>query len=81
MAHQGMGGTLSMWTVYYRPRDNPDKWVARRFEIGGGWPDPLPTNDMFVADTLEELRALLPPGLTCIPRNPGDHPVVIESWL
>jgi hypothetical protein len=67
--------------VYYRPRDNPNKWVARRFEVGGGRPDRLPTSDMFVADSVEELRALLPLGLTCIPRNPSDHPVVIESWL
>jgi hypothetical protein len=44
------------------PPDDRDKWVARRVEIGGGRPDPLPTSDMFVADTVEKLRALLPLG-------------------
>ena len=73
-------GALSMWTVYRRPRDYPDRWVARRFEIGAR-SDPLPTNDMFVANSLPELRALLPSGLACIPRSPGDDFVVVESWI
>jgi hypothetical protein len=73
--------TLSIWSVYHSPLDYPSQWVARRFLVGGGLADPQPTTDMFVADSLEEVRALLPPGLTRIPRSPIDHPVVVESWL
>ena len=39
------------------------------------------TNDMFVADTVDELRELLPPGLFCIPRVATDDPVIVETWL
>jgi hypothetical protein len=70
---------LSMWTVYERPRDYPDQCVARRCEIG---PEGVKmTNDMFVADTVDELRALLPSGLFCMPRHATDDPVIVEVWL
>jgi hypothetical protein len=37
--------------------------------------------DMFTAETLQELRALLPPGLTCFARDPSDGPVIVECWF
>jgi hypothetical protein len=80
---------LNIWTVYKHPRDYPDQYVARRFEVGGAPTDvrllhaaaPSPTNDMFVADTLREVRALLPPGLFRMPRQESDDPVIVEVWL
>lgn len=72
--------TLSMWTVYERPRDYPEHYVARRWENVGGR-EPVPTTDVFVAASLAEVRALLPPGLHCIPRFPDDQPVIVEIWL
>jgi hypothetical protein len=72
--------TLDMWTIYFNPRDYPDLWVARRFVIGGG-PVPQPTADMFVADSLAEVRALLPCGLAMIPRDPTDDYQIVETWL
>jgi hypothetical protein len=73
--------TLSMWSVYRCPLDYPSHWVARRFLIGGGRPDPEPTKDMFIAHSLDEVHKLLPPGMVLIPRSPGDHPTLIESWI
>ena len=72
-----------MWTIYDHPRDYPDSWVARRWEVGGKTrvPAPIATSDMFVADTLEELRALLPPGLVCLNRLPLDDAKVKEVWV
>jgi hypothetical protein len=68
-----------MWTVYHRPKDHPDaRWVARRFEVTNVV---KPTNDMFVADSLNELRILLPRGLHCMPRQPDDDPTIVEVWL
>jgi len=69
---------LDMWTIYHKPDDYPDEFVARRWEI---LIDITATNDMFVADTLEELRALLPPGLVCLHRQPLDDPRIVEVWL
>jgi len=72
---------LSMWTLYDRPRDYPQHYVARRFEVASGHIYPRPTNDMFTADSLEELRMLLPPGLVCLGRNPSDDPNIVETWI
>jgi hypothetical protein len=76
-----MADVLNIWTVYEHPRDYPDQYVARRFEVGAGRAVPSPTNDMFVADTLAELHALLPPGLFRMPRFEGDSPSIVECWL
>lgn len=73
-------GPLSIWTVYDHPADRPDKFVARRWEAQNG-PEPVPTNDILEADTLEALRRLLPPHLFRMPRQDGDDPVIVESWI
>jgi hypothetical protein len=72
-------GFLHMWSVYDHPKDQPNHFVARLWLIGDG--KLIPTNDMFIADTLEEVRSLLPPGLVCVPRDPGDDPVILETWF
>ena len=71
---------LSIWTVYDHPRDYPDSWVARRSAISRTVGVVI-TADMFTADTLDELRALLPPGLYRLPRYPQDDPKIVEVWL
>lgn len=65
----------SIWTIYNRPVDFPDKFVARR------WEGSMPTQDILIADDLEELRRQLPPGLYRLARHPADDPVVVETWL
>ncbi len=72
--------TLSIWTVYDHPRDYPGSWVARRFEVSrdGGV---VMTSDMFLADSLEEVQALLPPGLIRFARSPFDDPKIAETWI
>ena len=70
---------LNIWTVYDHPRDQPDVFVARRFEIGHEHAGP--TGDVLTAPTLEELREKLPAGLVCITRQDGDDPAIVESWL
>jgi hypothetical protein len=68
-----------MWTIYKHPLDYPDAWVARRLIVRAGqiWM----TYDMFTADTLDEVRALLPQGLDRIDRSPNDDPVIAEVWI
>jgi hypothetical protein len=67
-----------MWTVYEHPRDYPDHFVARKFLVTTVT---QPTTDMFVADSLEELRSLLPHGLHRLPRFEHDDPKIVEVWL
>jgi hypothetical protein len=71
---------LSIWTVYFDPKDHPEKYVVKRWEVGDG-PDPRPTDDIFVSDSLPELRALIPPGMTMMGRFGDDDPCIVEVWL
>jgi hypothetical protein len=74
-----VSNTLKLWTVYEHPRDYPTKYVARCTEIGDG--QPWVHEEALVADTLDELRAQLPPGLHRLPRDEADAPVIVEVWL
>jgi hypothetical protein len=73
--------TLAMWTVYKRPTDYPDKFVARRFDVGAG--GPKPSADIIVAEDLKTLRTILRDEmhLTCLSRDPSDEVQIVETWL
>jgi hypothetical protein len=67
---------LSLWTLYDHPRDFPDCFVARRFELD------RPTSHVMTAPTLEALRnAMQHLGLVRIERSPEDDAKIIEVWL
>jgi hypothetical protein len=71
-------GELCIWTVFAHPLDYPLGYVARMF-VGV-----RPTQTAIYGATLGEVRELLSltyPGLYCLPRDPSDHPSVIETWL
>jgi len=72
---------MSTWVVYDRPRDFPNKFVARRHYIVRGDPNPRASEEYAVADSLEEIRQRLPPGLYCLPRFADDDPKIVEVWL
>jgi hypothetical protein len=72
-------GVLSMWTIYNHPRDFPDSYVARRYEIAI---KPIATDDMIVGRELNPLRnVMIEAGLTVITRNEEDDALIIETWL
>jgi len=70
---------ISQWVIYDHPRDYPDKFVMRRWEIGRGLV--MATDDMALADTLEEARAQVPAGRYRLEREADDDPVIVEMWL
>lgn len=74
-----MSPDLEQWVIYERPADHPDHFVVRRWIIIPG--KALPTDELHLADTLEEARAFIPPGLTRMVRSPGDDPVIVEVWI
>jgi hypothetical protein len=39
------------------------------------------TGDFVVGDTMNDVRAKLPPGLMRLERSAHDHPQVRESWI
>jgi hypothetical protein len=72
--------TLSIWSVYDRPDDCPDAYIARRFALFAG--DAVATPDFMAHPDLAMLRARLTnAGLYRIPRYEDDDPRVIESWI
>lgn len=70
---------LEIWTVYDHPSDYPDAFVARLHLVHA---DAVEPTDLVVsAPTLPALRLKLPPGLSCLTRDPTDDPCIVESWL
>jgi hypothetical protein len=68
---------FSLWVIYDRPSDFPTEVVARRFDLK----TEQPTQDLLRAPTLVALRAQQPADATVLPRQKGDDPVIVESWL
>jgi hypothetical protein len=72
--------SISIWTIYDKPRDYPTCYVARRFEASAD--GVRPTADCIVSPQLEPLREeLRDKGLTPLPPAPEDPPHLVESWL
>lgn len=74
-----MADALCIWTITKNPSDFPGQFVARRHEIQTGTHGP--TEDHFVANTLEGVRRKLPPHLTRLGRSRSDDPVIVECWM
>lgn len=66
---------IPLWVVYDHPRDIPQYFVARM------WLTDRATEVCLTADTLDELRAKLPPNLYPMPRHVNDDPAIVEIWL
>jgi hypothetical protein len=72
-------GAFTIWTIYDRPSDFPDGYIARRFEVGGG--NTVATRDT-VTGKLDDIRqAFWRAGLMKLTRRDGDEPQVVESWV
>jgi len=72
-------GVLSIWTVYDKPKDYPDTFVARRFEAGGGTSGP--TGDVVTGDLKQIREAMQMNGLYCMHRAPSDDLRIVETWM
>lgn len=77
--HCRLQARLPIWVIY-RPitREFPGSWVARMHVC---LPVSKPTRFVITHDSLEQLRSLLPPGLTNLTRDPGDLPEIEEVWF
>jgi hypothetical protein len=76
----GRGESLDMWTIYDHPRDFPNSYVARLFQVEAGKSGA--TETIIVNDDLELIRKEFEScGLVCIIRADDDDPVILETWL
>ena len=74
-AHRGL---LTIWTIYDKPKDHPDGFIARRFDAAG---ELIPTDDTMTGE-LEDMREVFwKAGLLKLTRQEGDEPQIVESWM
>jgi hypothetical protein len=77
--HWRLRARLPLWTVFGPGTiEYPAHWVARMHVV---LPEARATRFVITHDSLGELRAILPPGLTHFPRHPDDVPHLVEVWL
>jgi hypothetical protein len=70
---------MLQWVIYDHPRDYSDKFVARLWKVSAG--RMIATEEMHLADTLEEVRGKVPQGLYRLARFLDDDPCIVEVWL
>ena len=70
---------VEIWTIYDRPLDFPEGFIARRFEVVPG--SARPTTEALTGTLANLRREMERQGRVCLPRDPGDHPNVVESWI
>jgi hypothetical protein len=78
-AHFRLQNRLPMWVIYSKNTSDYPGVFAARMHLS--LPQPEPTVYVMTHDTLEGLRSILPPGMACIGREPGDDANIIEVWL
>lgn len=77
----GFGDAVTVqWVIYRHPPDHPEKWVIRPWRLVPR-KQPQLMRLVWVFDTLEEARCVIPAGLALIPRNPLDDPAIYEIWI
>lgn len=76
-------GRLFFYVVYFQPELPGDMpWRCREFEIDHATKTDMPLSVIAIAQTHEALLALLPLEADfCFPREAGDQPEVVESWI
>lgn len=70
-------GDLLVWTICENPSDHPTKFTARPHSSRNG----AALQFVMVADSLPDIRLMLPPGLHRLARDPSDDPVIVETWI
>jgi hypothetical protein len=73
-------GALAIWTVYNRPDDYPDGYIARMSEVARGG-EPIATSLTLTGRLYGIRQVLAKAGLVVLPRKPDDEPQIVESWL
>ena len=69
---------FEMWVIYDKPKDFPDKYVARKWIVDE---KPVPTGEVLTGNTLNEIRTKLPRDLYKVNRSPWDDACIVETWV
>ena len=72
-------GAFPIWTIYDRPKDHPDGFIARMHEVTKG--KSCATNRKHTGE-LEELRGIFwRAGMMKLTRDDKDEPQIVENWV
>jgi hypothetical protein len=72
-------GALSLWTIFEKPLDHPDGFIARRFESTKGGVEA--TMDTVLGE-LQHIRDTFDrAGLIKLARDAADEPTIVETWV
>lgn len=71
---------INIWVIYDHPKDFPNGYAVRRYEVRDG--SYGPTQDVQEFQTLEDARTpLRDRGLFCLLRADADDPCIVETWF
>jgi hypothetical protein len=73
--------TMKLWTIYERPAEYPNLYVARESEVGGNEDAPHAKRMKFSSDLLALRKQMEQLGLTQYKRDPQDQLYIVEVWL
>lgn len=68
-----------MISIYKNPKDYPDKFVARVFDIQPG--KVYATRYIRISEDIDELRRSMPSEFSFLDRTPMDDPELVEIWF
>ena len=72
---------MKLWTIYERPADYPNRYVARESEVGGNEDAPRTKRMKFSSDLSALRKQMEQLGLTQYKRDPEDQLCIVEVWL
>jgi hypothetical protein len=55
--------------------------VTRNFLIVRGSPAPVAGTNIFLSDSLQAARSVIPDDFTCLGRQDEDEAQIVESWI
>jgi hypothetical protein len=73
-------GALMVWTMYDHPKDYPDGFIARRFEVNMHG-DVAPTDHTMMGEVDDLQEIFRTAGLVRVSRQDDDDPVIVETWI
>lgn len=67
------------WVVYMKPKDAPNHVMVRRWEVMHG--GTIRDCEAYGFKTLDDARTVIPFWATRLPHQPGEDPVIQETWI
>jgi hypothetical protein len=72
--------SLKLWTIYERPAEYPNLYVARESEVGGEKNAPRTKRLKFSSDLSALRKQMEQLGLTRYARDSEEQPYLLEVW-